>query len=256
MKLSQVAAQLYTVREFVKDAAGLAESARKLRRIGYQAVQASAVGPIPEEEILNILSGEGLTVCATHEPGEMIRNHPEKVVERLRKLKCRYTAYPYPAGVDFASAESVASLVADLEGAGAALRAAGMTLTYHNHAHEFYRINGTTVLDSIYARTSPENLAAEIDTYWVQAGGADPVAWCKKLAGRLPLLHMKDYAVGPDGKPRFAEIGSGNLDFKSIIAAAEQSGCEWFIIEQDTCPGDPFESLKSSFDYVVANLVE
>jgi sugar phosphate isomerase/epimerase len=53
-----------------------------------------------------------------------------------------------------------------------------------------------------------------------------------------------------------AEIGVGNLDWKAIIAAAEKSGCEWFIVEQDYCPGDPFDSLKTSFDYIEANLVE
>ena len=51
------------------------------------------------------------------------------------------------------------------------------------------------------------------------------------------------------------EIGYGNLDFKAIVAAAEASGCEWFIVEQDSCPGDPFDSAKLSFDYIKANLV-
>ncbi len=73
--------------------------------------------------------------------------------------------------------------------------------------------------------------------------------------GRLPLLHMKDYMVNDENAPQFAEIGVGNLPWPQIIAAAEESGCEWFIVEQDTCPGDPFDSLQISFDYIRANLV-
>jgi sugar phosphate isomerase/epimerase len=84
----------------------------------------------------------------------------------------------------------------------------------------------------------------------VQHGGGDPVAWCKKLKGRLPLLHMKDYTVNAANQVTFAEIGHGNLNWKKIVAAAEKSGCQWFIVEQDTCPGDPFESLRQSFDYI------
>ena len=82
-----------------------------------------------------------------------------------------------------------------------------------------------------------------------------PAEWCTRLKNRLPLLHLKDYAVDATGKPYFAEIGQGNLDFKAIIAAAEASGCEWFIVEQDVCPGNPFGSLKLSIDYIKARLV-
>ena len=81
------------------------------------------------------------------------------------------------------------------------------------------------------------------------------MAWCESLKGRLPLLHMKDYQFKADNSPIYCEVGSGNLNFKKIIAAAEASGCEWFIVEQDTCPGDPFDSVKKSFDYIKAHLV-
>jgi sugar phosphate isomerase/epimerase len=81
------------------------------------------------------------------------------------------------------------------------------------------------------------------------------VEWCRKLRGRLPFIHLKDYAITRERQPIFCEIGVGTLPFKRIIAEAERSGCQWFIIEQDTCPNDPFDSLKISFDYVKANLV-
>ncbi len=111
------------------------------------------------------------------------------------------------------------------------------------------------MLDYLYAQTGPDHLVGELDTYWVQAGGGDCVEWCRKLRGRLPFIHLKDYAMARDRRPMFAEIGRGTLPFARIIAEAEQSGCQWFIIEQDTCPGDPFESLRVSFDYLKANLI-
>lgn len=254
MKIEQVAIQLYTLREFTKTSADIARTLARVREIGYRAVQASAMGPIPEEELLRILGGEGLTLCATHEPSDLILDDPGCVVERLKKLNCRYTAYPSPRGVDFGSAEKVDKWIGCLDRAGSVLREAGQVLTYHNHHHEFRRVEGELVLDRIFQKTAPENLQGEIDTYWVQFGGGDPVLWCEKLKGRLPLLHLKDYQVTEESQVTYAEIGHGNLDFKRIVAAAEASGCEWFIVEQDTCLGDPFDSIRKSFDYIQANL--
>jgi len=255
MKLNQVAVQLYSLRDFCKTSADYATTLKQVREMGYQAIQISGVGPIPAAELRSIAEGEGLVIAATHEPSATVLDEPERVVERLAALGTKYTAYPFPAGVDFSKPADVEKLIAKLDAAGVVLRKAGQVLTYHNHAHEFFHMAGKPVLETIYARTSPENLKGEIDTYWVQAGGGNPVEWCARLKGRLPLLHLKDYGVNAEGKPYFAEIGFGNLDFKAIIGEAEASGCEWFIVEQDTCPGNPFDSMRKSFEYIKATLV-
>lgn len=255
MKSHQIAAQLYTCRDLIKTPAGLASTLRRLRDIGYTAVQDSSTDSIPDDELRLILDGEGFTCCATHEPGGQIRKQPEAVIARLKKLGCALTAYPYPdePGV-LTDISLLTRLIEDLDRAAQILAAEGITLAYHNHAIEFVQIDGVTALDRIYA--GAPHLQGEPDTYWIQYGGGDPVAWCRKLAGRLPILHLKDYAFTAENKPAFAEIGSGTLDFKSIIAAAEESGCTWFVVEQDTTPGDPVDSLKKSFDYLTANLCE
>ncbi|HZZ57045.1 MAG TPA: sugar phosphate isomerase/epimerase [Opitutaceae bacterium] len=254
MTISQVAATLYTVRASCQTAADLAATVRKLREIGYAAVQLSGLGPIPVEEVARIVAGEGLTVCATHEPAADILDRPQQAIDRLKQLNCSLTAYPYPQGVDFTDARSVASLAARLDAAGAQFRAAGLTLGYHNHGLEFIRFQGATVLDYLFGHTDPKNLVAELDTYWVQFGGGDCVEWCRRLPGRLPFIHLKDYAMTAAHKPVDCEIGQGNLPFRRIIDAAERSGCRWFIVEQDTCPADPFESLRSSYNAIKSNL--
>jgi sugar phosphate isomerase/epimerase len=255
MNLSQVAIQLYTLRDFCKTPEETAATLRKVREIGYQAVQVSGVCKMPEEEFIKMLNAEGLVCCATHEDSKTILDAPEKVVERLRKLGCKHTAYPFPKEIDFSSRESVSALISKLDRAGAILREAGQVLSYHNHAIEFVKQEGRTILEQIYASTNARNLQAEIDTYWVQFGGGNPVEWCRQMKGRLPLLHAKDYGYTVENKPVFMEIGHGNLDFKAIVAAAEEAGMEWFIVEQDICPGDPFESIRKSFDYIKSHLV-
>jgi len=256
MKVSQVAAQLYTLRDHCKTSADLAATLAKVKAIGYPAIQVSGIGPITPEEVAELARAEGLVICATHEAAPLILNDPAAVVARLRGFGTRTTAYPYPAGVDFGDVAQVEALAAALNRAGAVLAAAGMTLCYHNHHHEFRKIRGQIILEYLFEHTHPSNLQGEIDTYWVQFGGQDPVAWCRRLAGRLPLLHLKDYQITSESKVTFAEIGQGTLDFPAIIAEAEASGCQWFIVEQDTCPGDPFDSLATSFRYLYDVIAE
>ncbi|WP_309400125.1 sugar phosphate isomerase/epimerase family protein [Cerasicoccus maritimus] len=258
MKIEQVALITYTIRDFIQTPDGFRESMKKLADIGFQAVQISGMAHdvVAEEEIAQVCADNGLTICATHEPAPMILAEPEKIVERLNKLGTKYTAYPFPTGYDFTKPEALPDLIAKLDNAGRVLREAGQVLTYHNHANEFLKVNGKTVLRHIYDETDPQNVQGEIDTYWVQLGGGCPAKWCESLSGRLPLLHMKDVGIHEVNKPIMHEIGYGNLDFKSIVAAAEAAGCQWYIIEQDVCPGDPFDSLKKSFDYIKENLVD
>ncbi len=253
MQLSQVAAQLYTLRDFTKTPADIAKTLQKVREIGYQAVQASALGPIDDAELVSLCQENGLTLCATHEGIGPLLDTPEAIIEHLQRLDCKHTALGFPSGVDLASKDGVLEFCRRFDAVAQKFAAAGLSLSYHNHHQEFRKIEGKPVLQMIWENAPHAGL--EIDTYWVQFGGGNPESWCRKAKGRLPLLHLKDYAVNAENKIEFCEIGNGNLEFAAIIAAAEASGCQWFIVEQDTTPGDPFDSLRTSFDYIRANLV-
>ncbi len=256
IKTSQIAAQMYTVRDYLKTPADIAASLKKIKRIGYEAVQLSGLGPIETSELKKMLDDTGLIPCSTHESGEDLFENINEVIDKLSELETTTTAYPYPADVDFSTMAGVRSLAKKLDKAGAALRKAGIILTYHNHNIEFVRVKGKTVLEHLYELTDPENLQGEIDTFWVQAGGGDSVQWIKSLKKRLPLLHMKDFGVNLEKEPVFEEIGYGNLSWEPIVKAAKASGCKWYIVEQDRDheKDDPFKSLRMSFNYIVQNL--
>jgi sugar phosphate isomerase/epimerase len=128
--------------------------------------------------------------------------------------------------------------------AGEQLRAAGLTLSYHNHDHEFQQIGGRYIFDIMLESVNPEHLYAEIDTYWVKFAGADPVEVLKRYTGRLPLVHIKDMA--PDPPHGFAEVGRGIMDWSTIMPAARDAGAQWFIVEQDECEGDSLEAVAVS----------
>lgn len=250
MNIDRIAVQLFTLRDHLKTEDDIRTTLQRVARIGYRAVQVSGMGPIAEEELVRICDGEGLTICSTHEPGARICDEPERVVERLHKLGCRHTAYPYPH-VPLDSEEQVEALAARLDAAGRIFAEAGLILSYHNHAIEFRRFGGRTALDILLDRTEAKHLEAELDLYWVQRGGGNPLTWIEKVAGRQTVVHMKDYGVPPgDDQGTFTEVGNGNLEWDRLIPALDRTGVQWFAVEQDQCPGDPFDSVAQSFAFL------
>jgi len=257
VKTEQIALTLFTLRERMKTREDLEETLRRVKRIGYPAVQVSGLNwdIVGYEDFAGLCAELGLTICATHEASRTILDRPEQVVEKLQALGCRYTAYPHPGNIDLCDEDQVAAWIQQLDHAGKVLADAGLVLTYHNHHTEFRKLNGAIILERLYAETDPAHLQGEIDVYWVQHGGGNPVDWCRRLDGRLPLLHLKDFGINDRNEIEFREVGNGNLDFKAIVAAADAAGCEWFIVEQDICPGDEFGSIRQSFDYMCRELV-
>lgn len=253
MKTEQIAAQLYTVRDFLKTPEDIAATLKKVKDIGYQAVQISALAPIEAPVLKKMLADNGLKCCSSHiHPAAVVLNEPEKAIDYLKEIDCPTLAIP-SLPPDYRTLDGYKRFAHEASEAGRKMRDAGLILMYHNHRFEFQKYGGKTGLDIIYDESDPECLQGEIDTYWIQAGGGDPVAWCARLKNRLPVVHYKDMTV-IDNKEIMCEIGQGNLDFHAITKACDESGTQWFAVEQDVCPGDPFESLKISFDYMKSSL--
>lgn len=247
MNAHQVAAQLYTVRDLCRTPSDVGKTLASIRSIGYAAVEVAGICPIEAAELQRMVVEEGLAVCAVHDDPNVVLDEPLRVADRAAALSCDLAVYSYPSGFDVGNEDDLRRLVGKLARAEAVLRAEGMTLCYHHHSLEFARWESCTVLDHILREVPFLNV--ELDTFWIQHGGGNPVKWCQRMSGRLPILHLKDYGC-KGGEPLMAEIGNGNLDWPEILAAASGSGCRWFAVEQDTCPGDPLESLRISYEYL------
>lgn len=242
---SRLAAQLYTVRDFAKTPEDLAETLKKVKAIGYDVVQVSGICAIDYNDLKKMLDDNGLKCCVTHIPYQRMVDETEKVIEEHHIIDCKYAAIGgLPS--EFRNAEGYARFAKEATEVGRKLAAGGIYFGYHNHSFELEKFGDRTGLATLYEDSDPEFFKAEIDTYWVQHGGGDPAAWIEKLAGRIPLIHLKDMAVrGND--PIMAEVGEGNLNWPRILDACAKAGVEWYIVEQDVCERDPFESLAISF---------
>ena len=244
---SQIAAQLYTLRDFAKTPADIASTLKKVKQIGYDAVQVSGIGKIDPKELANILKGEGLTCCVTHIGLDRMKAEPEKVAEEHKLWGCQYSAI---GGTNFSgetAKQQWLDFAKEYSEVGKKLASLGLLIGYHNHSHELVKYDGETALDIILNKTD-KSIWMEIDTYWITHGGGDPIQWINKCAGRIPCIHLKDMAITmPDRKQIMEAVGEGNLNFPGILEAAKKAGVKWFIVEQDNCNGkDPFQCLATS----------
>ena len=243
-----VAAQLYTVRERLQDRDRLTEALRRLREIGYTAVEIAGVAPALAASLDEDLKAAGLVACAAHVPLEDLGHDQRSDAALVRRWGCDYVVVP-SLPVRYHSAAGFGRFGHEAETISTALRPFGLSLAYHNHAFELERFDDRTGLEILFASAAPNALQAELDTYWLQYAGADPVEWIQRLAGRLPLVHLKDMAM-VEGRPVQTEIGNGELDWPAILNACRAAGTRWLVVEQDECQGDPLESLAISYHHL------
>jgi sugar phosphate isomerase/epimerase len=247
MKENTLGAQLYTVRQFTQTIPDIAETLKKVADIGYTAIQISAFGPVDPKQVAKLVEDNGLTVACTHMGWDRFLNELDDVIAVHKMWGCVHPAIGSLPG-EYHGLDGLKRFLDELAPIAERLAQEGMDFSYHNHNHELMRYGEKTWLAMLYEQAPPEMLKAEIDVYWIQAGGGDPAAWIRKCAGREPVLHLKDMAVGPDREQRMAEIGAGNMNWPAILQAAKEGGAEWYLVEQDDCYGrDPFESLAISY---------
>ncbi len=265
--------------EFVAN--GPFETLRKVREIGYRAVEISQV-PMTAENVAELarardeLGIEIAAISATLTPGPMggdsLQNDLDKIVADAKALgtdMVRIGMLPFDA---MASLDKVLAFCDASNGAAAKLAEHGISLYYHNHHIEYMKYDGRYLLDIIADRAPLMGL--EIDVHWVQRGGHDPVRDLLKYADRVAMVHLKDYRIAAmpptafealaagdlpafmaafTGVVQFAEVGEGNLDFPSIVETSIQIGARYLLVEQDDQYGrTPLECLQTSYDNLVA----
>lgn len=244
--------QLYTIREHTQTKSDLKKSLERIKEIGYDCVQLSAIGPIPPGDIADLLKNSGLECAATHVGWNRFKEDIDSIIKEHKLWKCRHTAIGMLPVDYYFEKNGLERFLEELAPISSRLAEEGIDFSYHNHHHEFTRHNGKLWLEMLYEKAPAEVLKAEIDTCWIQMGGGDPVEWINKCSGRQPLLHLKDLKIDISKddwvQQKMAEIGEGNLDWHAILNAAQNSGVEYLLVEQDDCNGvDPFHALETSY---------
>ena len=248
-----IAAQLYTLRDFLKTPADMAQTMARLKKIGYDSAQISGVGPIAPAELRTIMLDAGVTPIGAHVGVEQFRNNLASVISNCHQWGISYVAIPWLDATKLSTLDAWKALAKEFNGFGKALAKEEIVLQYHNHMFEFEKFGvkkgagGKMFLDLLFDNTSPKYLQAELDLGWVARGNQSPVAWVRKMKNRLDQVHLKDWGVVAN-QPVWRAIGEGGICWPCVFEACKASGTIHYIVEQDACPvtNDPFLSLTVS----------
>lgn len=251
MKKFPIALQLYSVRDFAeKDMRG---TLQKVKALGYDGVEFAGLYGYAPEDVKAMCEEIGLVPISAHVPIDDLLK--PGTVAAYKTIGCRFIAVPWLGEERRPGHEKYAQTLKDIVAIAEEVNRQGMTLLYHNHDFEFVKVDGAYALDIMYENIPADLLQTELDTCWVRVGGADPSAYVKKYSGRAPVVHLKDYVgeksehmyelIGVDSTAKEEEtakfelrpVGDGVQDFPSIVAACEQAGTEWLVVEQDTPSG-------------------
>ena len=239
--------QLFTIRSAMTDEDSIRSSFKKLRELGYEEGQTAGFF-VGAPKFAEIAKETGLKICGTHCGFGGLIADPDRAMEEHDLLGTKNIGIGGMPGEARESLDALYRFVEQFNEFAAKVNKYGFKFTYHNHSFEFARLGGKRIIDVLVDGLDPKTTSFVLDTYWVQHGGGDVIWWMNKLAGRIDILHLKDMAMSD--KQYITEIGQGNLNFDGIIETAEKIGVKHYVVEQDTCPGDPFDSLKISYDYI------
>jgi sugar phosphate isomerase/epimerase len=241
-KLNKVGLQLYTVRDLMK--ADLPGTLAKVAEIGYKEVEFAGYFGRTPAEIRDLLSKNGLTAPSSHIPLEVLEKDSQKALADAKSIGHEWVVVPWLAEDRRNNWKSIAAL---LNKFGAQAKTAGLRVGYHNHDFELRPVGGGRPLDLLLNETDPSLVDFEMDLYWVNFGGGDPLDYFRRFPNRFPLVHVKDSMGPPDN--RMADVGSGKIDFRSIFAANDR--IQHYFVEHDQ-PADPIATLRNSYNYLHA----
>ncbi|GHU89011.1 sugar phosphate isomerase [Spirochaetia bacterium] len=251
----KLAAQLYNVRDYTRTPEDIEATLRRIKAIGFDVIQISGFGPCDPDLLAGWVKELGLEVCVTHMPWPRLSDPAElkKVIAEHKKMGCDHIGLgSRPDSVYPNTYEGWTRFIKKANEISKQLQGEGLTFGYHNHDFEFQKWNGVTAIDRIIEECP--DLKFILDTFWVQAGGGNPLKYIKKLNGRIKVIHFKDFKI-QDRTRKFAEIGEGNLDWDEIIPLCKAQNIPYAAIEQDNdWLIDPFESLAQSRKFLLSKV--
>ncbi|MBE6560610.1 MAG: sugar phosphate isomerase/epimerase [Ruminococcaceae bacterium] len=242
--------QLYTIRDFMQTEEDIAASFKKLKALGYDEAQTAGCA-IPYADFGRLAKEAGIEIVGTHDKFDVMLSDTALAIENHCALGTTNMGVGGPSGGAFESVENLKAFIDNANTVAERIAPHGFKFTYHNHSREFSKLGGEVIMETLVRELDKDKVSFVLDTYWVQNGGGDVRYWLEKLAGRVDILHLKDMAVKPGtNESYYTEIGNGNLYWDGILATAEATGVKHYVVEEDRCPGDPFDSLKMSADFL------
>lgn len=223
---------------------GVAATLDTIKMMGFTEIEGGG-GRISPEEYKKLCDERGISIPSTGAGYEQLVRSPESldsIISRAKIFGAKYVMcswVPHQNGVF--TFENAKKAVEDFNKAGKVLKENGLILCYHAHGYEFQPYENGTLLDYIFKNTNPDYVSFEMDIFWIQFGGGDPVALLKKYGNRWKLIHLKDMKKGTKkdltgltGGESNVPFGEGEIDIPGILREANKIGIKHFFIEDES----------------------
>ncbi len=234
--------QMYAIRTLCKN--DLEAGIKAAAEIGYDGLEFAGFFGHSAEEVAGWLKKYGVEAMGAHIPIEEICGDTDNMIAFQKAIGNHRIVCPWSEIKTGADTREVAGKLAV---ALPKIKAAGMELYYHNHAHEFKKDEDKYLID-ILAEEMPE-LKLELDVYWVYRGGEDPMTYLKKYEGRTGIFHAKDGTMAEG-----TLAGKGNVDLKTVCAYAKAQNFDWAVVESEATEDleEQVESIRKDYAYISA----
>ena len=241
--LSSLGLQLYTIRGEME--AGVEAALQRVAEIGYEEVEFAGYFDHGPSEIRAILDRTGLRSPASHVPPTLEGDAWQRVLDDALEIGHDYVVVAWLPPETRTTRDDWYRWTERMNRAGEAARDAGLTFAYHNHDFEFREVGGELPFNVLFENTDPALVQIELDVFWITHAGHDAVEVFRRWPGRIPTIHVKDRTAGGE----MADVGSGVIDWPSILAEAELAGVRHPFVEHDE-PDGAYRSVAASFRYL------
>lgn len=248
--------QLYTVRRQAEQ--DLPDVLGQIHRIGYHEVETyGGLYSYTAEALQHVIAGAGLSAPSGH----FNYNELDSRFNYAKELGLSWIVCSMISPSLWNSLGGFETAAKQFNVWGGRAREMGMRFAFHNHDYEFRPLPppqaSLTGYEVLISQTHPDLVFFEIDCYWAAQAGHDPVQLMQRLGPRVKMLHLKDRKAGfppsyemNTASAHFVPVGSGSLDWKAILAKAEDLGVEHYFVEQDQTAIPPIDAIRRSYDYL------
>jgi len=234
----EVSLQLYSINEETKK--DFKKSIEQVGKIGYKGVEFAGYGGLSAKEISALLKANNLYSVGTHCGIQNFEEGFEAELNFSKAIGSEYIICPW-AKVD--TIEEIDHLVQVLNAAADKASKENIKVGYHNHAHEFVKIDGAYALDLIAEKTN-DNVILELDVFWIKYAGIDPLEYIKKWGKKVELIHIKQI----DENKVNVDVADGIIDMKKVKETSVYAN--YFIVEHEEFDKPVWDSIENDFKYL------
>jgi sugar phosphate isomerase/epimerase len=243
-KIDKIGIQLYTVREQMKQS--MPRTLAAVAKAGYKEVEFAGYFNTPVTDVKKMLNDNGLVSPSAHIAITDLGDKWEGLLEDANTLGQQYLTVAWVDAPD-RTLDGYLRIAKLFNEAGTRARRESVQLAYHNYSYEWTPVGGRIPYQILLDECDPQNLAMEVDVYWMKQAKQDPLTWFAKYPGRFHMLHAKD--MGPGPKHAMLDVGKGTVDWRTLLSHGEKAGVKHVFVENDEAK-DPLASMRASYRYL------